>query len=679
MTDGGCQSGLLCIDHQCVQPQCASLCDCPQGQFCYFGKCLTDPKMPIYCCSNPGCIPGASCVNRDGSKTVCSEDPTYPCLNACDCGPAHCCKYDATVGHNVCVKDIDDPWLPGGAEILGLSCVFGEDATYCCKAPECLAARLAYKATEGIGVAHFRCFDEDTDSVSNVCGNKRCFYQGDCYGGESCVDIADDTTAAPLTSCSPEGGGCVSNAVAEAVFGWKSSQLLTTCNNELPGMSCSAGWKAGGKYAVQQVLGVGGACGNGICEARETAKTCPQDCSCGDGVCDTTEVGSCTADCGVCGDGACGPFETHKNCPADCPVICGDGSCDAGEVTTCPQDCGCPASPTYADAPIWCGDGVCQAIGDIPENYANCRLDCAISLVTTASTTSVCGGTGTQVTFTYVVTNNIGTTGTCSSVSGSVTDNFGTVGSFSSLASGASVTLTKTATVNSTIANTAVASGTFNDPKNKTASALARATVTTHPCDTTPPTITLTCPGTVNVNSTAYASVNVTDLGSGVATQSAPNGNDPVDTSTVGTKTFIVTATDKAGNTASSSCTYKVIYDFSAGFSPPIADPPAVNAAKAGQTIPVKWQLPDGKGGYVSDLGAVANITFQQTACSDLSAALTSEVTEAASSGAGLHYDATANQFVYNWKTISTMAGNCYVLILKLNDGRQYQADFSLK
>lgn len=119
-------------------------------------------------------------------------------------------------------------------------------------------------------------------------------------------------------------------------------------------------------------------------------------------------------------------------------------------------------------------------------------------------------------------------------------------------------------------------------------------------------------------------------------------------------------------------------YSFT-GFLPPVENPPVMNTAKAGQTIPVKWQLPDGKGGYISDLGAVISITYQQVQCSNLSDALTSEVTATASGSSGLHYDATMNQFVYNWNTNKSMAGNCYVLTLKLNDGRQYQADFSLK
>jgi hypothetical protein len=101
--------------------------------------------------------------------------------------------------------------------------------------------------------------------------------------------------------------------------------------------------------------------------------------------------------------------------------------------------------------------------------------------------------------------------------------------------------------------------------------------------DTFAPTISLTCPGTVNLNAPAYVTVSVIDERSGVASQSFPNGNNIVDTSTVGAKTFTVTAADNAGNSGSSSCSYQVIYDFQGigGFGSPLGGPTTVNTAKA--------------------------------------------------------------------------------------------------
>jgi hypothetical protein len=200
--------------------------------------------------------------------------------------------------------------------------------------------------------------------------------------------------------------------------------------------------------------------------------------------------------------------------------------------------------------------------------------------------------------------------------------------------------------------------------------------------DTTPPNIdVIGCPLKVNLNTLVSVTVTVTDSESGVAYQSAPNGNNVLDTSGVGTKTFTVTARDNRGNTGSNSCIYQVVYDFSGagGFQPPVDDPPITNTAKAGSTIPVKWQLPNGSGGFISDLGAVISIKAQQVACSNFSSTLTDPVDTTAAGNTVLRYDLTSNQYIYNWKTSKTQAGKCYILNLTLNDGMSYQADFSLK
>jgi uncharacterized repeat protein (TIGR02543 family) len=64
-------------------------------------------------------------------------------------------------------------------------------------------------------------------------------------------------------------------------------------------------------------------CGNGTCEADETAQSCPADCDAN------------------CGDGYCSHEETAANCPADCDPVCGDGQCTHDETSAnCPEDCG---------------------------------------------------------------------------------------------------------------------------------------------------------------------------------------------------------------------------------------------------------------------------------------------------------------------------------------------------
>jgi hypothetical protein len=114
-------------------------------------------------------------------------------------------------------------------------------------------------------------------------------------------------------------------------------------------------------------------------------------------------------------------------------------------------------------------------------------------------------------------------------------------------------------------------------------------------------------------------------------------------------------------------------------FLPPPENPLLMNAAKAGQTIPVKWQLMDSGGSYISDLGAVTSITFQKVQCSDVSTGLTNEVPAPETGSCGLCYDAAANQFVYSWKTEKSMAGNCYLLTLTLYEFSKYEANLELK
>jgi hypothetical protein len=417
----GCPAGEACVDQDDNLSICTgsgSFCavhwDCPQGEFCYKGNCLRDARQEVYHCGKPGCPPGRWCLDQENNKSTCAEDRTYTCTTACDCGPAHACIDIRGVGKR-CVKDVNDPWRPGGEAIFEAT-IPPEEPTYCCSAPECHTGRAAYRSDQsgenGRSVEEFRCFIQESGTASNFCGGSQCYYVGDCESGQTCVDTAS-TSSVPGTSCSRDGGRCVPNAIAEGVFGWSYGQLLLPCKKDgewncEPGAKCSAGWTPGGTYDVQRLVRTcphpspgEASCGNDTCDIGESSVTCPQDCRCGDGICGTEEVGVCLDDCGICGDGVCNNTqidsehcpqgncfanETSKNCPEDCEAVCGDNSCSESEVLNCPEDCGCPDSVSSADYPARCGDGVCQTGGDIPEDCryyedANeyivpCSLDC---------------------------------------------------------------------------------------------------------------------------------------------------------------------------------------------------------------------------------------------------------------------------------------------------------------
>lgn len=216
---------------------------------------------------------------------------------------------------------------------------------------------------------------------------------------------------------------------------------------------------------------------------------------------------------------------------------------------------------------------------------------------------------------------------------------------------------------------------TATDVAGNTETATAIYTVTPPP-DTSKPTITLNAPlngGTVLLGSSATASYSCQDEagGSGLAScnSTVANGSG-LDTSTVGTKTFVVTATDNAGNTETATASYTVIYQNS-GFLGPV-DGNVLNKAKAGQTIPVQFRLLDGNGNPISTSSSFVSLTSAGTTCS---ASEPNDAIEQYSGGSGLQYLGDG-YWQYNWKTAKSYAGQCRILYLTLADGSKASARF---
>ncbi len=207
------------------------------------------------------------------------------------------------------------------------------------------------------------------------------------------------------------------------------------------------------------------------------------------------------------------------------------------------------------------------------------------------------------------------------------------------------------------------------------------ATVSDINIDKESPMITITSPvngGTYILGSAIASNYSCNDQDglSGVATCSGPvpSGSN-FNTSIPGSNNFTVNASDVAGNTASVTNTYNVIYDF-VGFLPPIENPPVFNVGKAGRTFPIKWQLKDASGVFISDLNVVVSdpLLYRQINCD--SSALQDPLPVDTSGSSGLRYDSTANQYIFNWQTSSSFVNNCYELLLDLNDGTQKTARF---
>ena len=196
--------------------------------------------------------------------------------------------------------------------------------------------------------------------------------------------------------------------------------------------------------------------------------------------------------------------------------------------------------------------------------------------------------------------------------------------------------------------------------------------------DTAGPTLHVTAKATYTLGEAA-PSCTATDSASGIdgACRVTVNGGNA---NGVGSFTYTATATDKAGNTSTATGTYKVIYRFD-GFLQPINDTAhqvgtSTSIFKAGSTIPAKFRLKKADGTVVQG-GSAAWLTPVKG--SAMTAAVDESVyTASTDSGTTYRYDATASQYIYNWKTPSA-GGNYHRIGVTLDDGQTYYVNIGLR
>lgn len=192
--------------------------------------------------------------------------------------------------------------------------------------------------------------------------------------------------------------------------------------------------------------------------------------------------------------------------------------------------------------------------------------------------------------------------------------------------------------------------------------------------DTTPPTIAF------------HADVNAlaTSASGAVVTYTLPTANDLVDgpvevscapasggTFAIGSTEIECTATDAAGNSATSYFDVIVSYAFN-GFFRPIDNLPTINVVKAGQAIPVKFSLGGNMGLGIMATGYPRSVG---SSCAGGSPDTVEETVTAG--GSSLSYDPLTGQYIYVWKSEKNWAGTCRQLQVKLIDGSYHYANFS--
>jgi extracellular elastinolytic metalloproteinase len=107
------------------------------------------------------------------------------------------------------------------------------------------------------------------------------------------------------------------------------------------------------------------------------------------------------------------------------------------------------------------------------------------------------------------------------------------------------------------------------------------------------------------------------------------------------------------------------------GFSPPVANQPALNTVNAGATVPLKFNIGGDRG---PDPLASNSPASQQIACGTgvpVQFAITTPIERGP-----LTYDPVTQQYQVNWDTLGEWAGTCRQLIVTLDDGTQLRARF---
>ena len=130
-----------------------------------------------------------------------------------------------------------------------------------------------------------------------------------------------------------------------------------------------------------------------------------------------------------------------------------------------------------------------------------------------------------------------------------------------------------------------------------------------------------------------------------------------------------VRGTDARGNIGEMTCTeISVLYQFEGFFRP--VQMGVINNAKAGQTIPIKWQLNDAAGVLVTDRRSFEGLYSYPVDCKTWIGDLSQAVQEYSTNSKGLMLT-EGGRWQYKWKTPKEYAGTCRIMFVQLAGGVQ--------
>jgi Tol biopolymer transport system component len=188
--------------------------------------------------------------------------------------------------------------------------------------------------------------------------------------------------------------------------------------------------------------------------------------------------------------------------------------------------------------------------------------------------------------------------------------------------------------------------------------------------DKTAPVINVSSPVAYNVvGQVLTADFACADTVSGVAAcEGTATDGAALDTSSVGAKTFNVSASDVAGNASQKSVGYTVGY----GVSPQYDQ---LRVHQSGSTIPVKFRLTDASGANLSSAGVVVSATRTIRVSTDTSG----QLADAGAANPDLNFRYDGGGYIFNLKTTGYAPGTYLLFFRAGSDPTEHTIEFRIR